>query len=75
MFQRIIKNSLLAGVPFGFFMGLFSAWFFSDGEYMALIGLFTGIPAGLFFGFIAALFAEIMRKKMAASDGTSKAKR
>ncbi len=63
MTQRIIKNSIFTGVPFGLFMGLFYAW-----RQGSTSGLSIGLAGGVFFGVAMAIFAENQRRKMECKD-------
>lgn len=64
MINRLIKTSLLTGVPFGLFMGLFFMVLHG-----ILIGLISGITCGVLFGLIIAGFVEFQRKRMSSKDG------
>jgi len=60
--MKFIKNTLLAGVPFGLFMAVFFA-FMRPGP----IGLAAGLIGGLFFGLIMAGFVAYQRRKTTAA--------
>jgi hypothetical protein len=60
---RLIKNALLAGIPFGLLMGLLFA--FMAGIY---IGIFLGVVCGLLFGLAIAIFLELMRKNLGSKE-------
>lgn len=63
MSQRLIKNVIVTGVPFGLFIGIFFSW--SYGNYFGVIG---GIGCGIFFGISMSLFAESQRRKMISEN-------
>jgi len=57
---RFLTNILRTGLPFGFFLGIFSA-FFTHGIYRPVIGAAIG---GLLFGLCMAGFVEYQRRQV-----------
>ncbi|MCG9889505.1 MAG: hypothetical protein MH252_00340 [Thermosynechococcaceae cyanobacterium MS004] len=64
MINRFTKTALIAGGPFGLFMGLFFALI-----YQSIIAFLVGLASGIVFGFLLAIFTETQRKKMQSKDG------
>jgi len=65
MIKRLIKATILSGIPFGIFMGLFFTW-----RYGIDFGIPGGIGSGVLFGLAIAAFVERQRKKMESNDNT-----
>jgi hypothetical protein len=64
MKARFVKNALLMGIPFGFFMDLFFGWIHPNGY-----ELYGGLFCGLFFGVLMSSFAEIQFQRLQSKDG------
>ena len=63
--RRLVKNSILYGLPFGIFMGLYFHWFYGPGS-----GIFGGVFSGILFGVAMAVFAGLQRKRMQSIEAT-----
>jgi hypothetical protein len=63
MFARMIKTTLLAGIPFGLFMGLLASLMLG-----IFIGIFLAVICGVLFGLAIAIFLELMRKNLESKE-------